>query len=176
MTQINLQKKFFPWAVLVFLASLVMTEIAFSANANRIELDDGSVIVGKIVSLSDGVYRVETESLGTVSLSASTVRSIQRENFSAPRSGSVAVGQGARSQSLDLQSQQQKIQNRLMSNPDAVEIIQGLQNNAAMQNILKNPDLMKAITQGDLETLGRSPDIQALMNNPTVRDIIEQNR
>jgi hypothetical protein len=35
---------------------------------------------------------------------------------------------------------------------------------------------MKAITQGDLETLGRSPDIQALMKNPKVRDIIEKNK
>ena len=175
MTKKNLLSKLFlPYFLLILIVSLTVTGVAFSSTSSRIELDDGTVIVGTIISFADGVYRIKTESLGTISLSENAVLSIHRGGSSGSGASSQARTSG--SGAYDLRAEQQQIQNRLMGSPDTVEIIEGLQNNPAMQNILNNPDLMKAISQGDLETLGRSPDIQALMNNPKVRDIIEKNQ
>ncbi|PIR01250.1 MAG: hypothetical protein COV66_02205 [Nitrospinae bacterium CG11_big_fil_rev_8_21_14_0_20_45_15] len=172
--KILLNKLFLPYFLLVLIASLTVTGVAFSSTSSRIELDDGTVIVGTIVSFEDGEYRVKTERLGTISLSENSVLNIQRMGSSGSAASSKAGNNG--SGAYDLRAEQQQIQNRLMGSPETVGIIESLQNNPAMQNILNNPDLMKAITQGDLETLGRSPDIQALMKNPKVRDIIEKNQ
>jgi hypothetical protein len=169
-----LNKLFLPFFFLILIVSLTATGVAFSSTSSRIELSDGTVIVGTIVSFADGVYRVKTKSLGTLSLSENAVLKIQRMGASGSGASSKAGTNG--SEAHDLRAKQQQIQNRLLGSSDMVEIIEGLQNNPAMQNILNNPDLMKAITQGDLETLGRSPDIQALMKNPKVRDIIEKNK
>lgn len=177
---LNFINKSIAFALPFILSGWLFPGAAFSASSNRIELTDGTVIVGKIISLSNGVYKVKTGSLGIISISESSVESIRKEGGARPRTerNNASSRQSARSQrqSSDFQSQRRNIQNRLMNDPGAMERIQSLQNDSSMQKILNDPKLMKAINQGDLETLSRNPDIRALMNNPTVRGIIEQNQ
>jgi hypothetical protein len=50
---------------------------AYAGEVKEVELNDGTVITGEIVSLNNGVYTIKSESLGTTKLSESKVRSIR---------------------------------------------------------------------------------------------------
>ncbi|QPJ64850.1 MAG: hypothetical protein G3M78_05400 [Candidatus Nitrohelix vancouverensis] len=154
---------------IAFSACLALAGTAF-AQTSEIELNDGSVIQGKVVSFANGVYKIQTNSMGVVSIPEAKINSIHKRGAS--RSGSAP----AVSSSGNVQQQIESMKSQMMSDPKTLERIQSLQNNPAVQRILKDPNLMKAIQQGDLNQLGQNSDIQSLMNDQKVREIFETNR
>lgn len=125
-----------------------------SQAAQKIELVDGTVIQGEVVGFDGSIYTVRTESLGTVKIEKSRVQSIQL--------------QGPSSSGLpDLND----LRSRVASNPEWMGMIMGLQDHPDVQEVLSDPELMKAVEAGDLEKLLSSPKIQKLLQNPTVQEI-----
>jgi hypothetical protein len=122
-------------------------------------LKDGSRIRGEIISVENGLYRIESDSMGTILLGGNQIQSI----ISAEESGSQSA-EGSL-------SQLQSIQSTIMSNPGIMGSIVELQNDPQMQAVLADPEVMKAIQSFDFEALARNPRIKALMNNPSVKRI-----
>ena len=63
--------------LLVFLALFASASLVNAAEVREIELTDGSVITGEIVSLSGGVYTIRSAAIGTVQVEESKVRTIR---------------------------------------------------------------------------------------------------
>ncbi len=168
MTLKSLSVKFSVLAI-VFLACLAFGSASF-AQTNEIELNDGSVIQGKVLSFANGVYKIQTNSLGVVSIPEAKINSIHKRGAARSRPAPAVSSSG------DIQQQIESMKSQMMSDPKTLERIQGLQNNPAVQRILKDPNLMKAIQAGDLNQLGQNRDIQSLMNDQNVREIFETNR
>ena len=124
-----------------------------------IVLKDGSRIRGEIISVENGLYRIESDSMGTILLGGNQIQSI----LSGDQSGSISA-EGS-------QSRMQLIQSTMMSNPGVMSSIVELQNDPEMQAVLADPEVMKAIQNFDLEALARNPRIKALMNNSKVKRI-----
>jgi len=142
-------------------------------SASQITLSDGSVIQGKIVGFTNGTYQIQTQSLGTMQIPESQVRTIRRPSAStdtAPPSPRSGEGMGA----ANAQPQAQQIQQQMMNDPQTMQMILQLQNDPAIQKILSDPELMNAIQQGDVNRVAQDPSFQALMKNKTVGDIIEK--
>ena len=140
--------------------------LSFAVIADRVDrvivLKDGSRIRGEIISVEDGLYRIESDSMGTILLGSNQIQSIlfgssSEESGSLPAEGS--------------QSRLQSIQSTIMSNPGIMSSIVELQNDPQMQAVLADPEVMRAIQNFDLEALARNPRIKALMNNPKVKRI-----
>lgn len=144
------------------LASLVIIVLAvgisFAGEIKEIELTDGSVITGEVVSLNGGTYTIRTESMGTVSVPDGKVRSIRKKGASS--SSSAGIGDAVR-----------PIQERMEQDPAVMEMIKGLQNDPDFQKVLEDPEMMRAVEAGDIATLMSNPKFLQLMNNSTVRDI-----
>lgn len=142
----------------IFIASTV-----WASTQSRFELMDGSVIRGEILSFSKGVYRINTDALGTISLSEEKIRAIKpaHENNRQP-------GESAGAQKID------QMQDLLLSNPETVQLIDKLRDNPSVQKILQDEELMKAIAEGNLNRLSEDPKIKALMNDQTIGKIIEK--
>ena len=66
------------------------------------------------------------------------------------------------------------MQGNLLSDPDSLERVMSLQEDAQIQAILNDPATMRAVQSGDLGALMADPKIQALGRNPTVRGLVEQ--
>lgn len=146
--------------------------IAGASALNRFELMDGSVIQGEILSYSGGVYRIDSDALGTISLPEEKIRAIKP----ARNSGSQANhSNGSNEPSLGAQKIDQ-MQERMLNDPETVRLIEELQNNPSVQTILQDEELMKAIAQGNLNRVGEDPKIKALMNDKTIEKIIEKNQ
>jgi hypothetical protein len=127
---------------------------ALAGEIKEIELKDGSVIYGEIVSLSGGVYTLRSRGLGTVKIDQSEIQAI--------RSGTREGGK---------QDQIRQIQQRMMSDKEVVEMILSLQNDPDVQRILQDPEIMKAVNSGDINALLSNPKFMKLLENPTIQDI-----
>ena len=127
---------------------------ALAGEIKEIELKDGSVIYGEIVSFSGGVFTLRSKGLGTVKIEESKIRTI--------RSGAREGGR---------QDQIQKLKQRMMSDEEVVEMILSLQNDPAVQEILQDPEIMKAVNAGDMDSLLSNPKFMKLLENPTIQDI-----
>ena len=120
----------------------------------RIELLDGTILQGEILSFDGSAYAVRTENLGTMKIEKSKVRSIQM--------GGSASG-----------SQQgvQDLRNRMLMNPEALGMIMGLQNDPDVQEVLNDPEIVSAAEAGDFEKLLSNPKFMKLLQNPKIQEI-----
>jgi hypothetical protein len=148
---------------LIFLVVVLLLLTARSvpaAEMREIEMSDGSVVSGEVLSLSKGIYTIKSDSLGTITIDESKVRVIR------PRSASQGAGASQNSG-----SNVRSLQNKMMNDQEIVGMIQSLQNDPEFKRLLEDPDVMKAVSAGDIPALMANPKFTKLLNNPTVRDI-----
>jgi hypothetical protein len=142
----------------------VCWQLGAAADHREIILNDGSVISGEIMSSDGNRYTIKSSSLGTVEIDSSEISVIQ-----APSSKDNA-SQVPRISSAELSSMQEK----LAKNPDIMRLIESVQHDPQVQAILQDPQLMQSLMAGDTQALINSPQFNALMNNPAIRQIEEK--
>ena len=144
---------------------ILWTGDGLAGQVQEIELTDGSVISGEILSLSGGTYILRSESLGTINIPQSNVRAIR------PRSATNTHTQSRSSMQNPASAQIQDMQQMLTGNTVIMNMIQSLQNNPDLLRILEDPALMDAVRSGDIKTLEANPQFRKLLRDPTIRDI-----
>ena len=125
------------------------------AEPREIELDDGSVLRGEIVSLQDNVLTLKSDTLGLVKMDASRIRNIRMKPGSSDGAG----------------DQFKELQASMMNDPRIMAMISSLQNNPDVQEVLRDTELMQAISAGDIGALLSNPKIIKLLNNPKIQEI-----
>lgn len=132
-----------------------------------IELVDGSVLVGEIVTVDNGTYTVHTGALGTIAVKDADIVAIHsKEATLRPNTSAESIGsqqQGA--QAL------KAVQERMLQDPGIVNALNVLKDDSEFQQILQDPEINKAVQNRDLEYLQANPKIRALMANPTIQEI-----
>jgi hypothetical protein len=143
----------------IFLLVVILLLTAHSAPAaetREIEMSDGSVVTGEVLSLSKGIYTIKSDSLGTIKIDESKVRVIR------PRGSGTSQSSGGDVRSL---------QNKMMNDQEIMSMIQSLQNDPEFKKLLEDPDIMQAVSAGDISALMANPKFTKLLNNSTVQDI-----
>ena len=141
-------------SIIFVLLSFVFAGELYGGEIRMIELNDGSLIYGEIVSLKDGVYTINTMSLGSIQIEESKIRVIRFKSD----------GQAAKEQI-------QAMQKLMLNDKEIINMIASLKDDPDVQEILKDPNLMKAINSGDLETLVSNPKFLKLLANPKILNI-----
>jgi hypothetical protein len=143
-----------------FLLSLLMTCAlaagSTAAEIKEIELIDGSVITGEVLSLSSGVYTIRTGSLGTLTIDDTKVRAIHPRSSSSP---SLQAG--------DVKT----LQDKMLSNAEVMDLITKLKEDPQFKNALEDPEIQNAASSGDIASLIANSRFLELLHNPTVQDI-----
>jgi len=143
-----------------FLLSMLMTGVlatgSSAAETKDIELIDGSVITGEVLSLSSGVYTIRTVSLGTLTIDDAKVRAIRPRSSSSPspRAGDVKT-----------------LQDKMLSNAEVMGLIAKLKDDPQFKNALDDPEILNAVSSGDIASLMANHKFLELLHNPTVQDI-----
>jgi len=151
----------------VFGIALTLSPALSAQQQARIELNDGSTLRGDLISLDNGHYRIKTHHLGIIELNASDVSSLSIGDAAAVTNPAVPPPAGP-------SAQLQGLQRGLMSDQTSMNMIMKLADDPAIQAILNNPDLMRAVSNGDIATLSRTPEFTRLLNNPKIRAIQQQ--
>jgi phospholipase/lecithinase/hemolysin len=139
------------------------------ALAATVTLKDGTSIQGEVKSLQDGVYTIESASIGTLHVRAEQVRSIEESGKSTPPAGvgSLPSEPSSGASALDATTA------LIAQDPALLATVLELQSDPDMIAVLADPEIMKAIAAGDYAALMSNPKIVALLKNPKIRAIID---
>ena len=139
---------------------------AAAGEARELELSDGSVITGEVLSLAKGIYTIKSESLGTIRIEESKIRAIRSRVASAAPLSAASLS-GAVGTSADVKT----LQSKMAGDQDVMNLIHSLQNDPEFKEILEDPEIMHAVQTGDVAALLGKPKFLELLNNPTVHQI-----
>jgi len=131
---------------------ILSSRVASAGEMRAIELTDGSIITGEITSLHNGIFTIKSGSLGTIKIEESKIRTIKMT--SAPDTIEITT-----------------LQRKMLSDTEIMTLIQSLQNDPDFKKILEDPQIMKAVREGDIATLQTNTTFMKLMTNATVQDI-----
>ena len=137
----------------------------FAGELREIELLDGSVILGEIVSFSDGVYTLKSGSLGTVQINESKIRVIRLKSHGAP------TRELATPSDTPAGTEVQALQKLMMNDKEIMNIIISLLNDPEFQEILEDPAIINAVNSGNIDALMSNPKFMKLLNNPRIQEI-----
>lgn len=128
----------------------------------RIELVDGTVLYGELVYVGKDHWEVLSDTLGTVDLAPDQIKSIEPVEAEPTDHGAAPS---------DFNDQVRHMTNRMKSDPGIMEIIQSLQHDPDFERVMRDPAIIKAIQEGDLNSLLNNPDFLKLLNHPKVQQI-----
>ncbi len=150
----------------VILLTLWYTHV-LAATQWQVELNDGSIISGEIVSLKDGVYTIYSNQLGTLEISHSNIRAIHSETSHLltdkeinPQIPSIATGL-------------QALQGLIMNSPETLETLLSLRNNPDVQATLQDQKVMDAVKAGDLSALIAHPIFGKIVKDQRMKKVTE---
>jgi hypothetical protein len=139
--------------ILIIFLGLSVGQVAAGSD-QEIELNDGSVIFGEIVTLEEDVYTIRSVDLGMVLIERSKIRAIRS------RSNTETTGK-----------QLKAIEQRMMKNDEILTLLLALESDPAFKEIMDDPEIMKKVSSGDLHGLMSNPKFMKLLDNPTVQEI-----
>lgn len=147
----------------ILFLSLIMAgmiaAVAPAADIKEIELTDGSIITGEVLSLSSGVYTIRTGSLGILKIDDAKIRAIRPQTSS---SSAPPAGQAAEIKTL---------QDKMLGSAEIVGMIESLKDDPEFRKALEDPEILKAVESSDIASLMSNPKFLKLLQNPTVQDI-----
>jgi len=152
---------------LLLLSSFV--SVSYAAPAS-VQLNDGTQIAGKITSYIDGVYTVETHTLGTIQVREGQISSILYQGSQLAPQVNSAPGQNSPNSASNTGGIQ-TLQNALMENKELFAMIQALAGDPQLQAILTDTEIMRAVSRGDTATLSNNKKFMKLLDHPEIRKI-----
>lgn len=164
-------------AVLFLLVMFCVPLLASGDTLREVELTDGSILRAEVVSMSNGVYRLRSDTLGEIEIPEPRIKAIRSPKVEAtpPQTGpepETASNPAVRVPPTPTPAPSAEgLQQAFQQDPAAMEKILSLQDDPLVKSILDDADTMRAIQAGDLGALMNDPKIRALMSHPTVQDL-----
>ena len=151
--------------ICIFFFLSILSFGAYAGEPNEIQLVDGSTIYGQIVSFNNGVYVIESSSLGTIKINESDIQQIRlksgstkRMDYSSPANSTIS-------------SEIQALQTLMKNDQEIMDMILSLQNDPDFQEIMRDPNIVKALNSGDIAALISNPKFISLLNNKKIQEI-----
>lgn len=138
-----------------------------SAQEQTITLRDGTVMKGELVQVENGVYTIQSSSLGQTQIKAEEIASINTGT-------TPAANTAASTPQPSMNAQMQQLQSTIMANPDMMADIQSIAADPDVVKLITTPGMLQAITSKDVEALKNNPAAQQLMQNPKIQMLIER--
>jgi len=149
----------------IFILLGLLAGNVFAGDIREIELNDGSVIYGEIVSTKGGIYTLKSSILGTVKIEEPKIRVIRfKPSFK-------DKGKQRNSVQRSSEAQVQVLRQLLMGDKEIITMIISLLNDPEVQKVLEDPSIIKAVDSGNIDALISNPKFMRLLSNPTVQDI-----
>jgi hypothetical protein len=151
--------------VCFFVLLAFLSGTAGTGKSTEIQLIDGSVISGEIISFKEGVYTLRSNSLGSIIIDESQITMIRMDSQGATAREPL----NASNESID--NTIQSLQKSMFQNPQIMEMIQALQNDPEIQSLIQDEGIIGALSAGDINNLMANPELIKLLENPSIQQI-----
>lgn len=182
--------------VLVAAVVLSTASVLMAGPEMTVTLKDKSTLRGELIEFKDGVYRLNTSSLGEVKIPADKVlvikagdeNSQETEQSGKQKPRTPAIREGVPQSkapaaekatpgpaSDNLQEQQKAVNSQVQSmlmDGSFMDNITNLGQNETMQDILQDPQVMEAIRTGDYNFLMNNEKMKKLIESPDLQGIL----
>jgi len=140
-----------------------------------ITLKDGSQIRGELSGINNGIYTVKTPIIGDVHVAVGDVASITNGNAPAAAAASTGTSPTGLPAGIapNIDSQMASAQQKLMSNPQSMAILQEMAQDPVIAQALQDPALVQAVTSHDYQAIQNNPRVQELLKNPKMQAFIK---
>ena len=143
-----------------------------------ISLHDGTLLRGRLISVQNGTYVIQTEHLGEIRVKPEDIQSISSEKFQREERNPIRAQTPGKSGSLGMEilnspNAMQAVQQTLLSDPQIFTLIQDLMQDPEVLKIIQESNLMDDISTMDPATIQQNPDFQRLLQNPKIQKIIQ---
>ena len=155
----------------IFLFLWVVPSASHAGVVSQIKLVDGSVIQAEITSFSNGVYKLRSEMLGTLSIAEDRVQSIRPNKSHSPERL-----EKLEPSDLSVGKKVQGLRQKLTSDPETMEMLLDLGKDPSMIGVLNDKELMRNIQQGNFSTVIKNPKIKKLMRSKAVGEVIQRSK
>jgi hypothetical protein len=147
-----------------------------AAGQSRVELRDGSVLQGELVSVEASSYRIRTGALGEISIPESDVLAIRPlgSNDSIPAAPAIGTTGAASATPQAMRGDLASIQQQLASDPAILGAIMSLQQDPEIRAALANPGFAQLVLSGNVQAIQNDPRFQRLLQNPAIQSIVKQ--
>ena len=158
---------------LIFLYAITLISLntdSFAESTKIITLKDGSVLNGKVIEFSNGIYTFETSNLGDINIAEADVLSI-----SSPEAYGLSTQQttiNKESQKAQLKNQVQQMQGTILADQDIKSEIEKIAEDEEIKAMLSDPNLLKDVMSFDQEKIQQSDAVQKLMKNPKIQQLM----
>lgn len=132
-------------------------------NLKTITLKDGTKIKGTLTGIQNGIYSIETNSLGKITVKDSDVESISTSEGSAPSSIPPSM-----------KGQVEALQGQVMADPEFMASVQELTRDPKFIELLQDPDFMNVILSRDPQKIQNNPKIQLLLQDPKMQKLMQR--
>ena len=144
---------------------------AYCEQLSKIELSDGSVINGEIVTLVNGVYTIKnTATFGEIKVGSEKISKIETANSALSDRPTNLIDQGNNPD----QSQVSAYGQALMKNPENAAIVTGLAKDPDLRELAKDPELQNAAKKGDIQALLKNPKFMDIVNSAEVQESLKK--
>lgn len=158
--------------IVAALGLLLTLGIAVAAE-RAFQLRDGSVLMGELIAVAEGRYRIRSAALGEIELPESQILAI-RSAPPASAPGSPPIQSAVPADASDLPRLMAGIQQQMAGDPTLAGAIAALQNDPELLSALADPGFTQLILSGNLTALGTDPRFLRLMANPAIQSILGQ--
>jgi hypothetical protein len=131
----------------------------------QVQLIDGSVIFGKIISFKEGVYTLGSDSLGTITLDESQIQLIRMD------ASGTDLWAPAGTSNDSIERTMQSLQKSITNDPQIMELIGTLQNDPEIEALIQDEAIMEALSAGDINSLMANPEFIKIFENPSIQKI-----
>lgn len=166
----NFMKQIIFMTLLLIGTSLQLTPLVNAQSLRTIQLEDGSIIKGKVVGLQNGQYHIETTNLGVIQIAENKIVSISNDT---PTTSTISNDEVLNNPNM-LKAQVGSLQQTLFSDPNAIMEIQKVFENPELKAILSDPKFVQDIMSYDINKIQGNANTQKLMNNPDIQKLMQQ--
>ncbi|MEI8313454.1 MAG: hypothetical protein WCH98_22110 [Verrucomicrobiota bacterium] len=148
-----------------------------------ITLKDRSVIRAQVTEMSGGFYLVKSPLLGDMKIPTGEVISIQQEAAAVQSAGAAdtaSKSEAAAAQPLlgtaGLESLKSTLASKvqdLVSTREGMNAVMDFSQNPDLKAVMNDPQVMKAIQNGDYSALMKSQAMKSLLDNPRTKALIQ---
>ena len=156
--------------IIFFIFLQMLTAVAYGEQVSRIELTDGSIINGEIVSFSNGFYVINTTTFGQIKVEAAKISKIESAKSLSSNSPINSTGQP-----INLgQSQIDAYKEKLMSDPENLAIVTRLATDPQIQEMAKDPQILDAAKSGDIQALLKNEKFMNMVNSAEMQEAVKK--